>query len=123
MTYVTDRLLLMVILCGQPEMAKRIVRFKALRSRMIPASIEPLSQKEAQKMMEFRWDVAVQNKNNPLPFSKKAIDELYRNGNPRSICQAADISLLAAFNMKKKKIDERIAKMVTRSLLTEVERK
>src|SRR6266699_2613971 len=37
MTYVTDRLLMMVILCGQEEMVERINRFTAIRSRMFPA--------------------------------------------------------------------------------------
>jgi general secretion pathway protein A len=77
MTYVTDRLLLMVILCGQEEMVERINRFSAIRSRMFPAFLSALSRSEAQKMMEYRWQIASTNDNSPLPFTAKALDELF----------------------------------------------
>lgn len=123
-TYVTDRLLMMILLCGQPEMVTKIEKFKALRSRMIPASLSSFTKDEAEEMMRFRWQVASGNKKNPFPFTRGAIAEIFRHakGNPRSVCQASDITLLAAFNMKKKKVDDKITKMVTRSLLTEAEK-
>ena len=118
MTYVTDRLLMMIILCGQEEMVTKINRFPAIRSRMFPASLSALSREEAEAMMKHRWDVASQDKNNKLPFTKKAIDAIWNSskGIPRSICQAADIALLAAFNTKEKKVDGKLIKPVIRSL-------
>jgi len=120
MTYVTDRLLMMIILCGQDEMVTRIERFPAIRSRMFPASLSALSRDAAEGMMKFRWSVASVDKKSPLPFSKGAIDAIfnYSKGIPRAICQVSDVSLLAAFNTKKKNVDEKLIKTVISSLQT-----
>jgi general secretion pathway protein A len=118
MTYVTDRLLMMVILCGQEEMVERINRFSAIRSRMFPAFLSALSRTEAEKMMQYRWKIASQNDASPLPFTAKAIDEIfnYSKGVPRYICQVADVALLAAYNQQKQEVDDKIAKIIVNSL-------
>ena len=118
MTYVTDRLLMMVILCGQEEMIERINRFAAIRSRMFPAFLSALSRSEAEKMMQYRWKIASQNDATPFPFTAKAIDEIfnYSKGVPRYICQVADVSLLAAYNQHKQEVDETIIKVVVNNL-------
>jgi type II secretory pathway predicted ATPase ExeA len=118
MTYVTDRLLMMVILCGQEEMLERINRFTAIRSRMFPAFLSALSRAEAERMMGYRWKIASKNETAPLPFTNKAIDEIfnYSKGVPRAICQVADVSLLAAYNQQKHQVDELLVKMVVNSL-------
>jgi general secretion pathway protein A len=118
MTYVTDRLLMMIILCGQEEMVERINRFTAIRSRMFPAFLSALSRAEAEKMMQYRWRVAAQNDTAALPFTEKALDELfnYSTGVPRYMCQVADVSLLAAYNQRKQEVDETIVKVVVNNL-------
>lgn len=125
MTYVTDKLLLMIILCGQVEMVTKIDRFPEIRSRMFPASLSALSRDEAEQMIRFRWSVASKVKDNPLPLTKDAIDLIFNSskGIPRSICQTIDVALLAAFNQDRKEIDGNLAKLVIRSLATQEERK
>jgi general secretion pathway protein A len=118
MTYVTDRLLMMVILCGQEEMVERINRFAAIRSRMFPAFLSALSRAEAEKMMQYRWKIASQNDASPLPFTTKAIDEIfnYSKGVPRYMCQVADVALLAAYNQQKHEVDEQIVQIIVNNL-------
>jgi general secretion pathway protein A len=118
MTYVTDRLLMMVMLCGQEEMVERINRFPALRSRMFPAFLSALSRSEAETMMQYRWKIASQQDSAPLPFTDKAIDDIfnYSKGVPRAICQVADVSLQAAYNQHRQKVDEALVKVVINSL-------
>jgi type II secretory pathway predicted ATPase ExeA len=118
MTYVTDRLLMMVILCGQEEMVERINRFNAIRSRMFPAFLSALSRPEAKKMMEYRWKIASKNETSPLPFTDKAIDEIfnYSKGVPRAICQVADVCLLAAYNQQKHTVEDDLVRVVVNTL-------
>jgi general secretion pathway protein A len=124
MTYVTDRLLMMVILCGQEEMVERINRFTAIASRMFPAYLSALSRPEVEKMMRYRWRIASQQDSAPLPFRDKAIDGLYTysKGVPRMICKVADVSLLAAFKQQKHKVDEATVKMVMNTLSRQEEK-
>lgn len=125
MTYVTDRLLLMILLCGQEELVLKINRFPAIKSRMFSAYLDDLDRKETEDMMKFRWSTASRNKESELPFTNEAIDVLYNytKGNPRAICQVADIALLAAFTQGKEKIDEQLIHPVIRSLEVKEEKK
>jgi general secretion pathway protein A len=124
MTYVTDRLLLMIILCGQDDMVRKINRFPEIRSRMFPASLSSLTRDSAEEMMLFRWTNASKSKDNPFPFTKASIDLIFNasKGIPRSICQMADVSLLAASNSGQKTIDGELAAMVISSLFTDQEK-
>ena len=118
MTYVTDRLLMMIILCGQEEMVERINRFTAIRSRMFPAFLSALSRSEAEKMMQYRWKIASQSDTASLPFTPKAIDEIFNfsKGVPRYMCQVADVSLLAAYNQHQEEVNETIVRVVVNNL-------
>jgi general secretion pathway protein A len=125
MTYVTDRLLMMILLCGQEEMVERINRFPAIQSRMFPAFLSALSRSEAEKMMAYRWNIAAQHNPSPLPFTHKAIDEIfnYSKGVPRAICKVADVALQAAYNQQQPQVDEALVKIVINSLSQQEEEK
>jgi type II secretory pathway predicted ATPase ExeA len=125
MTYVSDRLHMMIMLCGQEEMVERINRFPAIDSRLFPAALSALTRSEAEKMMRYRWKIASQNDTAPLPFTGKAIDEIftYSKGLPRNMCKVADVSLLAAYNQQKHEVDEKIVKMVVNSLSIKEDKK
>ncbi len=90
MTYVTnDAILLMIVLCGQEELAARIERFPEIKSRMYPSSLSSLSREESEALVRYRWQVASIKPDNPLPFDKEALDALfdYSKGLPREICK------------------------------------
>jgi type II secretory pathway predicted ATPase ExeA len=91
---------------------------------MFPASLSALSRDDADKMIRFRWSVASKSKDNPLPFTKDAIDVFFNSskGIPRPICQSIDVALLAAFNQDRKQIDGELASLVIRSLVTKEEK-
>ena len=69
-------------------------------------------------MMGYRWKIAAKNETSPLPFTHKAIDEIfnYSKGVPRAICQVADVCLLAAYNQQKQEINDELVRMVVKSL-------
>jgi general secretion pathway protein A len=96
--------LIQVALFGQNELHAKIDHYSSLRSRMIPARLEPLAPGEVREMMEFRWQVAGGKQ---FPFDEDAIGEIYRltGGNPRAICKLGDATLLRAFVDKRKIID------------------
>jgi general secretion pathway protein A len=119
MTYVTsDDLLLMIILCGQEELAARIERFPEIKSRMYPSALSSLSREETEELVKYRWQVASAGKDNPLPFQKDALDAIfeYSRGLPREICKICDLALLAAFADQRKKIGAGIIKTVAEDL-------
>lgn len=107
MTYVTsDDLLMMVILCGQEELAARIEHYPEIKSRMYPSALSALTREEVEEVIRFRWKVAGAGKNS-LPFQKDALDAIfeYSKGLPREVCKICDMALLAAFTQEKKVID------------------
>lgn len=124
MTYVTDQLLMMIILCGQDDMVRKIDRFPEIRSRMFPASLSALTREDAEDMMKFRWETASKNKGNPFPFTSEALDVIFNasKGIPRAICQLADVSLVAAANNDRKTIDGALATAVANTLTTQHEK-
>ena len=97
--------LLQIALLGQPELHKRIKRFRSLFSRMYMAKLQPFDLKQTEEMMKFRWTVAGGKK---LPFEKQAIKEVYRltGGIARDICKLANESLLLTVVEKKKVVDK-----------------
>lgn len=108
MTYVTnDALLLMIILCGQEELAARIEAFPEIKSRMYPSALSPLSREESEELVRYRWQVASVEQANPLPFAKAALDALfeYSKGLPREICKICDLALLAACAERKLQVE------------------
>lgn len=76
MTYVnTKKILLMIILCGQEELAGRIATMKEVESRMLPASLSFLTLEETKSMIEYRWAVA----STAPDIVKKLMDEERNN--------------------------------------------
>src|SRR5918992_1202650 len=125
MTNVSNRLHMTIILCGQEEMVERINRFPAIESRMFGAFLSALTRQEAQKMMEFRWKVASKNENAPLPFTEKAVDDIfkYSKGVPRAICKLADVALLAAYRQQKNEVDDAQVQIVINAITKKEEEK
>jgi general secretion pathway protein A len=97
--------LIQVVLFGQNELHDKVTRYESLRSRMLPAKLDPLSLEETRQMMEFRWHVAGGQQ---FPFSAEAVAEAFRltGGNPRDICKLSDATLLRAYVDKRKMIDK-----------------
>ena len=119
MTYVTsDDLLLMIILCGQEELAARIERFPEIKSRMYPSALSALSREETEELVGYRWQVASIQTTNPLPFQKEALDAIfnYSKGLPREICKLCDLALLAARVGETKSIGSKTIGAVARDL-------
>lgn len=88
-----NEFLIQIALFGQPELHKRIRRFRSLASRMYMAKLRPFDLRQTEKMMKFRWTVAGGRK---FPFEKEALAEVYRltRGIAREICKLANEALL-----------------------------
>lgn len=122
MTYVSNTdLFLMIILCGQEELAARINKFKEIKSRMYPAALSSLTRQESEELIRFRWKVASENPENPFPFEKEAIDQVYMfsKGLPRDMCKVCDMALLSAFSMQAKTVDAKTIIWVASNLTLE----
>ena len=102
-----DDFLIQMALFGQPELHKRIRRFRSLASRMYVARLQPFDLRQTVKMMTFRWTVAGGKE---LPFERQAIQEIHRltGGIARDICKLANEALLRAFVMKSKVVNKDI---------------
>lgn len=100
-----DQFLIQMALFGQPELHKRIKRFKSLSSRMYMAKLQPFNHAQTKEMMQFRWTVAGGKK---LPFDEAAIAEIYRltGGIAREICKLSSEALLRTMVEKRKVVDE-----------------
>jgi general secretion pathway protein A len=96
--------LIQVALFGQNELRTKISRYESLRSRMVPARLEPLDPSEVRQMIEFRWHVAGGTQ---VPYDELALNEIYRltGGNPRDMCKLCDATLLRAFADRRATID------------------
>jgi general secretion pathway protein A len=108
MNFVTaHRLLIVVVLAGQEELASKIRRRPELRSRMQALAISSLSMEDVAELIRWRWRVASKEPRNPLPFEVEAIEEIYRitKGLPRDICTLCDRSLKYAYADDKKTIN------------------
>ena len=70
-----NEFLIQIALFGQPELRKRIQRFKSLESRMYMAKLQPFNLRQTHEMMQFRWTVAGGKK---LPFDDETIEEIFR---------------------------------------------
>ena len=88
-----DEFLIQVALFGQPELHRRIQRFRSLSSRMYMARLNPFNVEQTGEMLRFRWTVAG---GQDFPFAPEAVQEMYRltNGIARDICKLAHEALL-----------------------------
>jgi general secretion pathway protein A len=94
-----ERVLLMIVLVGQPELADRINRFPSLRSRLVSSSVTEMTRDEMERMIRFRWTVATGDPLATTPFSSEACDTIYQitRGNPRLVCKLCHSALLQGY--------------------------
>jgi general secretion pathway protein A len=83
--------LLQLVLAGQEELARKIVRYRELASRMFPIAINAMSSQDLKEMIRFRWMVAGGKE---LPFAKGdgVYDALFAHskGLPRDAVKVCD---------------------------------
>ena len=103
----SKQFLIQMALFGQPELHKRIKRFRSLSSRMYVAKLQPFDVKRTKLMMQFRWTVAGGKK---LPFDQGAIAEIHRLTGviARDICKLANEALLCAVVNYRTKVDKQL---------------
>ncbi len=102
--------LIQIVLCGQPELQKRLARpdLRQLRQRItVRYHIRPLTFEDT--MMYIRHRLWVAGNNGNLTFDQPAFKEVHRysKGGPRVINAICDIALLAGYVDKKHAIDAR----------------
>ena len=109
------KVLLMICLVGQPELAEKINRFPSLRSRLISASVSEMTFKDMKKMIVFRWSIASKQ---PIPFEEKVYREIYNQtkGNPRLTCKLCDMLLLQGLLKKTRKLTSVMVKRAAKEL-------
>ena len=102
-----ERVLLMIVLVGQPELAEKINHFPSLKSRLVSSSVTEMTRFDMEKMIRFRWTVATGGdlKATP-PFSKAAYDTIYQlsKGNPRQAVKLCYAAMLQGFLVKAEEI-------------------
>jgi general secretion pathway protein A len=94
-----ERVLLMIVMVGQPELAEKINRFPSLRSRLVSSSVTEMTREEMERMVRFRWAVAAGDPSASVPFSPEAYETLYQitMGNPRMVCKLCHSALLHGY--------------------------
>ena len=112
--------LFQIILAGQPELSDKLNQpeLRQLRQRIgIRREIEPLGDREVRNYIEHRLKVAGYEGHHKL-FSEKALDLICHSskGIPRMVNILCDNSLLTAYGLRKRKIDESIIKEVLADL-------
>ena len=102
-----DRFLLTLVLMGQPELRTRVDEFRQLEQRIsIKCHLDNLSKEDTEKYIAHRFQIAG---GKVSPFSDSALKTIfdYSGGIPRRINRLCDLSLLAGFGKKLKKIDDK----------------
>lgn len=105
--------LIQIVLCGQPELEKRLSRpdLRQLRQRItIRYHIPPLTQEDT--MMYIRHRLWVAGSDGRIVFDSGAVREVYKfaKGGPRLINAVCDHSLLAGYVARSNIIDARCVK-------------
>jgi len=72
-----NEFLIQIALFGQPDLHKRIKRFKSLASRMYMTRLQPFDIKQTEEMMRFRWRAAG---GDGLPFQPGVLLGVCPNG-------------------------------------------
>jgi len=119
MNFVTaQKLLIVIVLAGQEELATKIKRRKELKSRMQALSLSSLSLDDTKELIQHRWQIASIHSSNPLPFAEEAIAEIYRvsTGLPRDICTLCYRTLQYAFAQEQKIIQPDLVLEAAKSL-------
>jgi general secretion pathway protein A len=111
-----DRMLLTLILIGQPELRDIIREIKQLDQRIaIKYHLPALSFEDTIKYINSRLKIAGSSKD---IYTMEALDEIYRNslGIPRTINNICDMSLMIGFVSKTQVIDTNVVKKVVKDL-------
>jgi general secretion pathway protein A len=119
MNFVTDqRLLIVIVLAGQEELAPKIQKRAELKSRMQALSLSSLSLEDTKALIQWRWQVASNDPTNPFPFEDPAIEEIYRiaMGLPRDICTLCNRCLQYAYAEEHKVITSDLVLAAAKSL-------
>jgi len=119
MNFVTaQKLLIVIVLAGQEELATKIKKKSELKSRMQALSLSSLSLDDTKELIQHRWQIASNNTDNKIPFDERAIEEIYRiaTGLPRDICSLCYRSLQYAFAAEQKVINANLILAAARSL-------
>lgn len=111
--------LIQIVLCGQPELKKRLARsdLRQLRQRItVRYHIPPLTLDEITLYVRHR--LAVAGSNGAISFNGGALRDVYRHskGCPRVINAVCDNALLAGYVARTKKIDSRCVKRAIQQL-------
>jgi general secretion pathway protein A len=111
--------LIQMVLCGQPELKKRLARpdLRQLRQRItVRYHLQPLTERETGKYIDHRLHVA--GSNGSCRFDAKAVREVYRysKGSPRSVNAVCDNALLAGYLAQSHDIDARCVRKAVHQL-------
>ena len=120
-----ERVLLMIVMVGQEELADKIRRFPSLRSRMFPSALSSLTRPDMEKLIQYRWGVAAGDPKAPHPFAPEALDAIFVHslGLPRDVCKICDLSLLQAFTRQAKQVTPPIVQAAVQDLVLHEEEK
>lgn len=118
-----EKVLLMIVMVGQEELADKIRRFPSLRSRMFPSSLSSLSRSDMESLIQYRWAVAVGDANSAHPFTAEALDAVFLHslGLPRDVCKICDLSLLQSFTRNAREVGLPAVKAAVKDLALEQE--
>jgi general secretion pathway protein A len=110
--------LLQIILIGQPELNKTLLKpeFRQLRQRInLRYHLRPLSEKETKEYIEKSLRIAGAKRS---VFTKQAIKEIYdySGGMPRLINILCDNSLLGGYSSNRRIIDRKLVKEAAKEL-------
>ena len=111
--------LIQIVLCGQPELEKRLARpdLRQLRQRItVRYNIPPLTEDDT--MLYIRHRLKVAGPETQAEFDRGAVREVYRyaGGIPRLINAVCDNALLAGYVFQTQKIDARCVKSAIQQL-------
>ena len=111
--------LIQIILCGQPELKKRLSRpdLRQLKQRItVRYHIPPLTEEDT--LMYIRHRLRVAGSNGQLVFKHGATREVYRysRGSPRLINAVCDVALLAGYAARTWEIDARLMRKAIHQL-------
>ena len=120
-----EKVLLMIILVGQDELADKIRRFPSLRSRLFPSALSSLTRADMEELIQYRWGVAAGDTKARHPFTDEALDAVFLHslGLPRDVCKICDLALLRAFTRKKKQVTPAMVQAVVEELALHQEKK
>lgn len=111
--------LIQIVMCGQPELQKRLARpdLRQLRQRItVRYHLPPLTVEEC--MMYIRHRLWVSGNDGSTEFDAGAVREVYRysKGSPRLINAVSDNALLAGYVERTRTIDVRCVRKAIRQL-------